>query len=295
MKNLIPAQVQIETVAGFCNSKCTMCPIAGSRRKEIMKNDVFEKIVYKLLPVRNNLKIFSLLGLGETLIDPDTAKKIKIAKDYNFIEVGIFTNAMLLSENMTIQLLQAGIDVFIFSIDGYSPAVYENIRIGLKLQTVINNIDFLLKERDKQKKNVKIIIRFTKQESNSQEWNDFFNFWSKKLNKKYGDMISAYNVHNAGENLQKISKDVKILPNIYCPEIYKLKIFSDGEIGFCCGDQFGKIHIGNILNEDVIELYNHALFRNYRDKISEGNILDLELCKNCSVATSTQQSKHIFL
>jgi hypothetical protein len=295
MEKIIPLQVQIETVAGLCNSKCTMCPIAGSRKKEIMTNDIFEKIVYKLLPIRNNLKIFSLLGLGETLIDPDTAKKIKIAKDYNFTEVGVFTNAMLLSEDMTMQLLQAGIDVFIFSIDGYSPAVYENIRIGLKLQTVINNIDFLLKERDKQKKNVKIIIRFTKQESNCQEWNDFLKFWLNKLDKKYGDMISVYDVHNAGEDFQKVPEGMKILPKIHCPEIYKLKIFSDGEMGFCCGDQFGDIHIGNILDENVIELYNHALFRHYRDEISKGNILDLELCRNCSVATSTQQSEHIFL
>jgi MoaA/NifB/PqqE/SkfB family radical SAM enzyme len=295
MENIIPTQVQIETVAGYCNSKCIMCPIARSRKKEIMTNDIFEKIVYKLLPIKNNIKIFTLLGLGETLLDPHTSEKIKIAKDHNFTEVGIFTNGMNLTEDQTIQLLSAGIDVFIFSIDGFSSAVYEKIRMGLKLERIINNIDFLLKEREKQDKNVKIIIRFTRQEINYYEWDDFLKFWSKKLNKKYGDMILAYDVNNAGDDLQKKPKDAKILPNIYCGEIYKFKIFSDGEIGFCCGDQFGEIHIGNILYEDPIELYNHALFKHYREEIKKGNISNLKLCENCTVATSVRESKHIFL
>ncbi len=72
-----------------------------------------------------------------------------------------------------------------------------------------------------------------------------------------------------------------------CPEIYeRLMINSDGSITFCCGDQSGCYHIGNILDDDPIKLYNSKYYIHYRELMKKGKILNLELCKNCSVVYS---------
>jgi sulfatase maturation enzyme AslB (radical SAM superfamily) len=287
-RKIIPSQVQVETVAGYCNIKCIMCPIDKSIRKEIMSNDIFERIVISLLPIRNDIKIFTLLGLGETLLDKDVANKIKIAKRYQFKEVGLFTNGMLLNKTMTDNLLHAGLDVLICSIDGYTDKTQKTIRKESDLKKIIKNIDYFIKQR----KETKIIIRFTRQELNKQEWPEFFDFWSKKLRKN--DLVLCYDVHNAGRNIEidqsKLKKKVK------CSEVYKrLIIFSDGSIGLCCGDQFGYYDIGNILNNNPVELYNHHVFQHYREEMDKGNIAKLDLCRDCMVAYSINNSEQIKL
>ena len=70
-KKIIPSHIQIETVAGYCTVRCIMCPIENSLRKEIMSNDLFERIIQKLLPIKNNIKLFSIVGIGEPLIDKE--------------------------------------------------------------------------------------------------------------------------------------------------------------------------------------------------------------------------------
>ena len=45
---VIPLHIQIETVLGMCTSRCIMCTIKHSKRKEIMDNKRLTKILKKL-------------------------------------------------------------------------------------------------------------------------------------------------------------------------------------------------------------------------------------------------------
>lgn len=283
---IIPYQVQIETVAGNCNLKCNMCPIDKSIRHEIMSDDIFKQIVISLLPIKKYIKIFTLLGLGETLLDKNVVNKIRYAKNWRFKEVGLFTNGMLLTKVTADRLINAGLDVLICSIDGFHSSTHEEIRSNSNLNRIIRNIEYFIKERD----HTKIIIRFTRQHLNYLEWSSFRNFWKSKLRK--GDLVLKYDVHNAGRNI-KVSKQDFISK---CSEVYKrLIIFSDGSVGLCCGDQFGHYEIGNILYSDPVELYNTPIFQHYRKEMNKGNISRLYLCKDCTVAQSIKNSEHVKL
>jgi len=274
-----------------------MCPIGKSKRKEIMKNGVFERILQRLLPIRENINILTLLGLGETLMDTKIIDKIRIAKRYKFSEVGIFSNGMNLTERTALRLLYAGLDSIVLSIDGFKKETEESIRIGSNFERIVENIDSFIEIRKALNAKTKIIIRFTKQEKNKDEWLNFLEFWSGKLSKDHGDAIFSYNIHNAGDETIKNESSRNIpTENLKCPEVFnRMIIFSDGSIGLCCGDQFGHYDIGNILESDPIELYNHKLFQHYREEMIQGNISNLELCKSCTVAHSIATSTHIFL
>lgn len=292
-KLIIPSHIQIATVEGKCNYRCIMCPVRESERQKVMDNQFFTAILKTLKPYMAKQKFLSLLGLGETLIDKEVCKKIVIAKRMHFKGIGIFTNGELLTEKISECVLKAGLDSLIVSIDGYTDKTQKSIRKGSNLHNIIKNIDDFIYIREQSNIKTRVIIRFTKQSLNQNEWEDFYNFWKNKLDIKYLDSIFCYNVHNFGGNnyyLQEddIVKHNNISDSSKCDQLYdRLTIFSDGSLGLCCGDQLGRNKIGNILDNDPIILYNESkIFNKYRKKMESGKILELELCRQCSVPYS---------
>lgn len=290
---VIPSHIQIETVSGMCNLRCIMCPIEHSKRKEIMNNETFAKILETLQPYLYNQKFLSLCGLGETLIDKNTCEKIKIAKKKGFGGIGIYTNGTLLSEKRSEKLLEAKLDSLIISIDGFTSKTQEAIRIGSNLNEIISNVEhFIALRREKNKAKTRIIIRFSRQELNKHEENDFYNFWKSRIESSYNDSFLFYDVHNFGGNALNFNDTLSDnllnrIRKLKCPVINeRLMINSDGSVCFCCGDQFGHYDIGNVLDNDPIKLYNSKYYIHYRESMRKGEILNLELCKNCSIPHS---------
>jgi len=290
---VIPSHIQIEIVSGICNLRCIMCSIQDSKRKEIMDNETFTKILNKLQSYLYNIKFLSFCGLGETLIDKNVHEKIRIAKKIGFRGIGIYTNGTLLNEKISEKLLEAKLDSLIISIDGFTSKTQEAIRIGANLNEIISNVEAFIALRDMNKSRTRVIIRFTRQELNKHEEDNFYNFWKSRIKSSYNDTISIYNVHNVGGNVllninDRLNDDLlNKIKEIKCPEIYeRLMINSDGSISFCCGDQFEHYYIGNVLDDDPIKLYNSKYYIHYRELMDKGEILNLELCKNCSIVYS---------
>ncbi len=292
-KVVIPSVIQVETVAGICNYACIMCPIDQSPRTEIMDNDRFTRILLKLVPYLDHQKLLSFCGLGEMLIDKHVHEKIWIAKELGFRGTGIYSNGELLTAEITQRLFNAHLDTLIVSIDGFTAETEAKIRIGSHLEKVVANVERFIALREEHQWKTRLMIRFTKQALNAHEEADFYKFWSSRIKSRHRDTISIYHVHNVGGSAcftdklsEKVLAEIKSR-KLKCPEIYeRLDIASDGSLHFCCGDQFGHYHIGNILEDDLVELYNSPHFVAYREAMERGNILDLELCKNCSVAYS---------
>ena len=296
---IIPSHIQIETVAGICTFRCIMCPIKKSIRKEVMSTDKFETILKKILYFKEKIQYISLLGLGETLLDKEVVKKVVLAKQYGFNGVGIYTNGSLLSPQMSEDLINSKLDSLIISIDGITPDTQERIRPGSNTDKLINQIRYFIKIRKQISGKTRLILRFTKQKINKLEWPSFYNYWKNQLSAEYNDSIFCYHVHNCGDmvnNYKALHIDNNNFNNLKCPEVFsRMIIFSNGDIGLCCGDQFGNYKIGNIFYEDPLILYNHKIFKKYRKTMIEGNILKLKLCKNCTVMYSIYSRKHFNL
>jgi MoaA/NifB/PqqE/SkfB family radical SAM enzyme len=63
--------------------------------------------------------------------------------------VELITNGILLTEHISEQLVDIGLDVLWISIDGVTPESYADVRLGASLPTVLNNLDSLLRIRDR--------------------------------------------------------------------------------------------------------------------------------------------------
>ncbi len=288
---IIPKHIQIESVNGICTSRCIMCTYKKwTRKPHIMKNDIYKNILEKFIPIRDNIQYLTLHGNGEPLLDKGLIEKIKIAKDMGFKGIGFATNCTELNESMSEDLIKAGLDTIICSVDGINKETHESIRIGTNFEEVVNNIKNFVKIRNKLGK-TRVLVRFIMQEKNKKEWSIFFDYWSDVLEKSFGDDVIKFDLHNCAEKVDNYetmdpNKDV-YFDNFICESLYdRIIIFSNGDLAFCDGDDNGFFKLGNVIDEDPIRIYNNNIFSHYRKLMTDGKIRELDHCKNCTIPRS---------
>lgn len=121
-----------------CNLQCSTCirniwddPIAS------MKRETFEHIVSSLdgLP---DLKRVVFTGFGEPLTHPRILDMIAAIRERD-IAVTVGSNGLLLTPQMTRELVRLGVDRLVVSVDGVKPETYEEVR-GADLGKVLENL-----------------------------------------------------------------------------------------------------------------------------------------------------------
>ena len=113
----------------------------------MMSFDLYQKIIdegekYRLPSVK-------LQYLGEPLLHPEVDKQIRYAKDAGILDVIFNTNATLLTEEKSYEILEAGIDAIFFSVDSADPRTFNEIRIGADYEKVVANIHQFLEIKEK--------------------------------------------------------------------------------------------------------------------------------------------------
>ena len=78
-------------------------------------------------------------GIGEPLFHPRTPTWVAQAKALG-IRVELITNGTTLTEKISRQLIEAGLDLLWVSLDGASPETFADVRIGAKLPQVMENL-----------------------------------------------------------------------------------------------------------------------------------------------------------
>ena len=220
----IPTHVQIETVNRFCDARCPMCTIkfvpdfakdapdelsntGQARPAEIMNFETFKSITIKFKPYVDKIRFLSLHGCGEPLLDKNLPEKVKFAKqEVGFKEVGFTSNCSVLTEKMTIKLLEAGLNCIIPSIDGLTKEVLEAIRPRTNFERTYKNVQFFIEQRDKLNADCKVLIRMIRQQLNNHQWEDYNKYWRELLSPEKGDDVLGLDVHNTGGKVKNFDK-----------------------------------------------------------------------------------------
>ncbi len=220
---------------------------------------------------------------GEPLLHEDLPKMIKYCQD-NRVFTQIHTNATLLTEDKSYEMIKAGLNFISFSIDGHDKKSYERVRIGARYEDTIENIRQFLKIRKQLKK---------KTPYTAIEVIDFFqNDWlkvktmRKEINHIKPDKLIIKKAHNwAGEyHLDPMEKPSEINPNskLLCTfPWYALTIFWDGTVVTCPQDFFGENKVGDLNKETLKTLWNNKAQLNYREKIKKKKYDEINSCRSC--------------
>lgn len=120
-----PIHLDLETLT-HCNLKCFMCfqsfdpPPPLVMGIELLKRIIDASVDKGLCPMKTQYQ-------GEPLLDLRMAEIIRYAKDRGILEVMFNTNATLLDEARATELIEAGLDKLICSVDGCTSEVYETL------------------------------------------------------------------------------------------------------------------------------------------------------------------------
>ena len=138
-----------------CNYACVMCPNKDLQDKGYMEFTLFQKIIDQ---VKSSTFDINIVHRGESLLHPQIIEMITYAKSHD-LYVRMHTNGSLLTEEMAVKILRAGLDQISFSFDGYDKETYEKIRKGGNFdQTFRNIIRFLEIKKEKRSRTPKTAV-----------------------------------------------------------------------------------------------------------------------------------------
>jgi radical SAM protein with 4Fe4S-binding SPASM domain len=111
-----------------------------------MSMDVFKLAIDQSISSRFVKPVIKLIGLGEPLLNPNIASMVEYAKRKN-LTLDLVSNFTKVDRKTLRRFVAAQLDYVGVSIDSASSQIFERIRIGAKLQEVIDNVRLLIDVR----------------------------------------------------------------------------------------------------------------------------------------------------
>lgn len=269
----------------FCNFKCKYCghSLTDEEMKEQynfvsenMSLDTYIKIIEQLKAFPSKLKVLSLTGQGEPLINKNIAEMIKIAKEADIAErIEIITNASLLTPEMSIKLIDVGLDAIRISLQGLSSLKYKEIcEFDLDFKKLIKNIKYFYDN----KKQCNVFVKVMDVALEAGEDEKFYDIFSNISDRMFIEQCRP--VYDGVE----FTKGLEVIADRYgrehkkrevCPlPFFMLGIFPDGDVE-PCDTIYKPAVIGNVNNETLMEIWKG-------DKLREFQILQLKKQRYCN-------------
>jgi radical SAM protein with 4Fe4S-binding SPASM domain len=256
-----------------------MCPNKdlGKTDKGYMDMALFKKIVDEAAPFVFDI---NLAHRGESLLHPQIIEAITCAKQKG-LYTRLHTNGSLLTEDLSRQVIQAGLDRLSFSFDGYEKQTYEKIRIGGDFdKTVSNIVRFLeIKKEARSKKPFTAIEVISFDEPERQASRQAKSDFPKRFENLPLDSIVMKELHNWAGQIDKERRGKKYT---ICPFPWNaLIIYWDGSVLPCTQDFFGRFIAGNAKESSLKTIWNGKEMRFIREKLATKNIQELKTCSGC--------------
>ena len=272
-------------VTNLCNADCIMCP-NGIMERPIarMDMDLFKKIVDEIAAANMPLIKFVFAGIGEPTIDTRLHEKIRYLKEkMPKIPVQLTTNASLLTEKKSRELIDAGLDRTTISFNGTTKESYEAVMGKMNYEKTMANLMTFLSLRKDGKPH--ITLSCVRLDANAKDFAGLEQFWRDK-----GVQVDGYKTpipfNRGGDKMSYRSKWA--LPKPTAPRhMYpcrmmaeNLLIHPNGTVVQCFVDyeeskllgQFGKDTLKQIMDTK----------RQWYEDWKRGDFSKTPLCQNCT-------------
>ncbi|MBF0406662.1 MAG: radical SAM protein [Candidatus Riflebacteria bacterium] len=275
-----PRSVSLETTA-TCQLSCKMCDRGGIRRKTMyMPDEVFIAAIRNLAPYRPKL---NFNGMGEPLLDEKLPERIAYAGSHGFDILGLVTNGLLLTPQISRELIAAGIRRITISLDGNDQASHESGHTTASYQAVTENIESLVRiSRELFAEHLEIVLRVTIQKKNLASIPSIFMRWHDKVS-----FIKVNFVYQYGNVQTDPVVPFRWKERIPCPSMLSgLMILTNGDTTICCmGDINADLRVGNVTSDRLDKLYSGEIAQSIRNKHLSGDLESLPVCQRCAGCT----------
>lgn len=283
-----PKFIFLETVR-VCNARCPFCAIDHwDKSVPLMSDALFEKIVGELEKFNKWLYRVNIQKAGEPFMDRKLIPRIRRLKEAGVRHIAISTNASLLTQKKAEEVLEAGIDDIMLSIDSVEKEKYEKMRVGLEYEKVIANIRTFFMVRNEISPNTTVRVRgvsFHDLDSaeDKKEMADWEAFW-KELRKPH-DRIYMKRPHNWA-NQKTWDGHTPDYDKIYHPCILPwstMSINTDGKVPFCSLDYDAKYNMGDLTKHTIEEVWNDGPWKLLRERHATGRRNEISFCQGCKL------------
>jgi len=219
---------------------------------------------------------------GEPLLNKNIMEMILYAKRKGIMDVYFNTNGMLLSEEMSREIIDAGLDRISISVEGTDPDLYEKMRINAKFDTVLKNVNRLMELREKMKiGHPKIRVQSVNYSGFDIE--DYRHFWLD-----YCDEVAMLDFTDMS------TRDSGLIRDWACPQLWqRMTIEWDGTVFPCNNDDLRLISPGNVNNRTVHECWHDGMVSNVRVLHQNGRSHEIKDCDGCPWRTAQIKKKEI--
>jgi radical SAM protein with 4Fe4S-binding SPASM domain len=217
-------------------------------------------------------------GGGEPMLHPKAVELMEYAKRVG-AKVGLITNGSRFTEEGSIRLLKAQVDMIEFSVDAADPETYTKVRKGLNWNTLVKNVTRIVELRSKLKSSTKIIASGVNQvgvdiEAVSKFWEPIVDNFQKR---KY--LTWGINDPSKSADPTPYLPPEQLIP---CPFIFeRLNIDSRGKVMVCGFDIAARTDMGNIHEKSIKEIWHGEEFEYYRQMHLSKRGHEIDLCRNC--------------
>ena len=270
-----PHQVLMETTSA-CQLRCKMCAREDSVKKGTLKVGqmeewLAEKIVDEVATTNPKTRLW-FCYFGEPTISRQLWKRIRLAKDSGIETTIINSNGNLLKPEMADKLIASGLDEVYIGLDAATAETYAQIRVRGDYDTVVSNINYLLKHKPD---SLKVTVQFGVYEENEAELEQFKSYWSDRD-------VSVF-IRPKLTWIGKISEHYHTQEGRYpCPWIFdSLPIYFNGLVPYCICDWDNRLPAGDITRQTIAEVWQGS-YRKWQAMQLQGNFQDLpDFCRSC--------------
>jgi radical SAM protein with 4Fe4S-binding SPASM domain len=271
----LPFYLTLES-GNSCNLKCPLCPTTF-REKELPKGMLSLENATQIIDRFPALLTLSLSLWGEPFLNKKIFDVIKYARDRK-IDVFVQSNFSLpqFNEEMAQKLLDSDLSRLMLSIDGASQEAYEVYRQKGDFRLVMRNLELLCRMKKEQKRRNPVITwKVVVNKFNQHELDE-----AKKLADQFGVEFLTVEIYTPShlEDEWKPTRDISQTGFAThtdqmgrCYQLWQVMTVNfNGDVFPCCSEWSPSEAHGNVLKQDVSDIWNNEVYRNRRANNKSG-------------------------
>lgn len=271
-----PLTISLELV-NRCNLTCVMCYTANHKGQKYTL-DLASLRRFFADCTRNGVPALMLGDHSEPLLHKEIRDIILEAKAAGIMDIFLFTNGVLLTEDLAEFLVRERVSRVFISLDAVVPETYTAIRGKDELARIERNILKLLEIRKKHEAELPVVrVSFCIQKRNHTEQDAFREKWAGVVD--FIDYQAAIDVSwvselvgtGAVKEVQQAPETERALPFCNQPFGY-LSVLSSGDITPCCSFYAHNLKLGHIAKDNIHDIWHGEAIKTLRQELLTGKV-----------------------
>ncbi|ULQ56047.1 SPASM domain-containing protein [Flavihumibacter rivuli] len=294
----LPISISFEPTTS-CNLRCPECPSglrAFTRPTGMLQKDFFRETIDQ---IHRDLFYLVFYFQGEPYLNPDFLEMVSYANKRR-IYTATSTNAHYLTDTNARKTVESGLDRLIISIDGTTQEVYQQYRVGGKLEKVLEGARNIVKwKKELNSKTPFVVFQFLVVKPNEHQIEEVKELaktigvddvWLKTAQvydyeKDPNQLIPSIDRYSRYRKNADGAFEFKNALHNHCWRLWQATVISwDGLVVPCCFDKDAQHRMGDLKNLSFREIWQSKTYRDFRGKILQGRA-NIDICANCSEGT----------